>query len=124
MIEALQSNDFIPELNNRGLINFVSRATVPPEVAHDLLNARIMGEQDFETAVKYYFLKTPSIKFQNKREGCLHFQKYHKEKAKTVTGFTGTKVSNTLHQKNYSLGKATSTQCGLHRDAVYNLGPL
>ena len=68
LIEVIQSNQLIPHGDlNTGLINFMTCSQAPMEVANDLLNARSMGQRDFETAVKYYFLKKPSIKFQKRK---------------------------------------------------------
>lgn len=67
---------------NRGLINFVTGANVEPEVAHDILTARVMGQKDYEVAVQYYFLKVPSVKFQKRKRKLLKFTTTTKKKHK------------------------------------------
>ncbi len=45
---------------DRGLLNLITEERVPTEISHDL-NARTIGQADYETTVKYSFLKDPSV---------------------------------------------------------------
>lgn len=67
---------------NRGLTNFVTGAAVEPDVAHDLLNARTMGQKDYEIAVQFYFFKKASIKFQKRKRKLLTFTNTQKKRRK------------------------------------------
>ena len=46
---------------NRGVINFFTKQQATPEQAHDLLNARQIGEQGYLNYVKYHLLQLPSV---------------------------------------------------------------
>ena len=65
LIEVIRTSQLITNPKaNRGLINFVTGTSIEPEIANDVLNGRTVGKKDYETAVKYYFFKDPSIKFK------------------------------------------------------------
>ena len=56
LIDVITNSQLITNrTTNRGLINFATGANTEPEVAHDILNARTMGQKDYEIAVQYYF---------------------------------------------------------------------
>lgn len=83
LTQVINNNQLIPQQNtNRGLTNFVTGAKVEPEVAYDLLNARSMGQKDFEIAVQYYFFKNPSIKFKKRKRKLLTFTSTRKKERK------------------------------------------
>ena len=103
---------------NRGLTNFVTGAAVEPDVAHDLLNARTMGQKDYEIAVQFYFFKNPSIKFQKRKRKLLTFTNTQKKKEKTIIGITRTKDCRILHQTSNCLGTTTQHKCRLHWHAI------
>ena len=56
---------------NHQLINFITKDCVPPEVTHDLLNARTIGQADYEASVKYHFLKDPSVQLPKRKRKLL-----------------------------------------------------
>ena len=56
---------------NRGLINLITEERVSPEISHDLLNARIIGQADYEATVKYHFLKDPSVAVPKRKQKLL-----------------------------------------------------
>lgn len=62
---VLKTNYLVPHTTcnhvNRGLINLITDEHVPTEISHDLLNARTIGQADYEATVKYHFLKDPSV---------------------------------------------------------------
>ena len=47
--------------NNRGVVNLFANKQATPEQAHDLLNARKIGEQSYLGFVKYHLLQLPSV---------------------------------------------------------------
>ena len=81
LVHVISNSYLFPkEPTNRGLVNFATGALVEPEITHDLLHARAMGEKDFEIAVQYYFFKNPSIKFQKRKRKLLTFSTTQKKK--------------------------------------------
>ena len=82
--DVIQMNKLIPQhgTSSRGLINFMTGTPVAPELAHDLLTARTTGQKDYETAVQYYFFKTPSVQFKRKKKKLLTFATTTKKKRK------------------------------------------
>ena len=50
---------------------FITQEGIPPEISHDLLNARIIGQADYEATVKYHFLKDPSVKVPKRKRKLL-----------------------------------------------------
>ena len=82
-IEVITNSQLItPPKTNRKLINFVTGSSIEPEIAHDLLNARTMGQKDFEIAVQYYFFKNPSIIFKKKKRKLLTFTSVQRKTSK------------------------------------------
>ena len=65
LMGVLKTHYFVPPTTsnhvNHGLINFITEEHVSPEITHDLLNARTIGQADYEATVKYHFLKDPSV---------------------------------------------------------------
>ena len=83
LVDVISNSYLFPkEPTNRGLVNFVTGALVEPEITHDLLHARTMGEKDFEIAVQYYFFKNPSIKFPKRKRKLLTFSTTQKKKCR------------------------------------------
>ena len=83
LIEVICTSQLITNpKTNRGLINFVTGANIEPEIAHDILNSRTVGRKDYETAVKYYFFKDPSITFKRKKRKLLTFTSVQRKKRK------------------------------------------
>ena len=68
MIEIIQNKSLF-EINkeNRGLINPFSGKKASYQQEHDLLQFRIIGEEEFQSRVSYFILKTPSVQAPNRR---------------------------------------------------------
>ena len=75
LMQVLKTHCLIPQSTsnhaNRGIINLITQERVPPEVTHDLLNARTIGQGDYEATVKYHFLKDPSIQVPKRKRKLL-----------------------------------------------------
>ena len=51
LTEVITNSELIKS-NNRGLINFATGSNLEPEIAHDILNARTMEQQERDTKQK------------------------------------------------------------------------
>ena len=65
MVDVLKTHHLVPPTTcsnvKRGLINLITKGCVPTEISHDLLNARTIGQADYEATVKYHSLKDSSV---------------------------------------------------------------
>ena len=74
LVQTIQENRLLAiSSTNRGLINIVTLKRALPEVAHDLLHARTMGQADYETTVKYRYLKDVSVQVPKRKRQLMTF---------------------------------------------------
>jgi len=64
------------------LCHLFNSKRLTPEQEHDLLNFREIGQKEFENRIKYYVLKTPSVKPPKKRTRLLTFTERKSNKRK------------------------------------------
>ena len=95
LMEVLQTHYLVPQPTsnhvNRGVINLITEKRVAPEISHDLLNARTIGQADYEATVKYYILKDPSLAVPKRKRKLLTIKSPSRK---------GKKVSKADEEKN------------------------
>ena len=69
MLDYIEQNKMLPTSSeNLGLQNFLSPTLATPEQAHDLLNFRQIGQEEFETHINYCILRDPSVSAPERRK--------------------------------------------------------
>ena len=80
------SNLFYTTTDNRGLVNTFNGEVASNEQSHDLINARKMGQKDYENYVSHYILKQPSVSNAPvRRRRLLTMAPTMKKKSKKIT---------------------------------------
>ena len=68
MVSLLQGADVLPLTeNNRGLVNKFTQKEANSAQQHDLLNFRLIGQQEYLQRVSAVMLKNPSVNAPNRR---------------------------------------------------------
>lgn len=106
MMQVLETHHLIPQSicnhAKRGVINIITQERVPPEVTHDLLNARTIGQADYEATVEYHFLKDPSIQPPKRKRRPLTLKGPTKKISKVDE-----EAHYILYQKGNSMGRSS-----------------
>ena len=69
MLDYIEQNKMLPTSSeNLGLQNFLSHTPATPEQAHNLLNFRRIGQEEFETHVNYRTLRDPRVSAPERRK--------------------------------------------------------
>ena len=72
MLDYIEENKMLPTSSeNLGLQNLLSHTPATPKQAHDLLNFRKIGQEEFQPHVNYHILRDPSVSAPECRK-CLH----------------------------------------------------
>jgi len=77
-----QANVFNILSKNRGLYNPYTSTVATPAQAHDLLNFRKIGEEEFHHRISFYILKQPSVEAPNRKRRLQTFSNRQARKKK------------------------------------------
>ena len=103
LIEVIANSQLIK--TNTKLVNFVNRASTEPEVAHDLLHTRIMGQKDYEYNIISSKILASLIKKKEEKITDVYF--CTKKENKEATSRSGDEKHHSLWQASNSMGKQT-----------------
>ena len=92
---------------NCGLINLITEERVSPEISHDLLNTRTIGQADYEATVKYHFLKDPSVAVPKRKQKLLTIKGPSKKGKKKSKADEEKNLITFCTKKGNCMGRAT-----------------